>query len=164
MGFQDTRLCRYQQQLGDRPGMPLFKAPPGTWCPQFGLWDYPPFVYCGQMATGLGPHPGQQAVRCETSCTLWRPSCRSFPWDEVVITHLQVGHNHLSHSHFLSMKPPLICAYCNMQLIVTHLVSLSKVYCQTGEVLPTMHHQWCAGWWPWYLNRVSAIFVVIYLS
>jgi hypothetical protein len=32
-------------------------------------FDCPPFMYFGQMATGLGPHPGKEAASCETIFT-----------------------------------------------------------------------------------------------
>jgi hypothetical protein len=117
-----SRPCNYPWQRGGRcRGQGRhYSRRPGTWCHQFGLQDCPPSVYLGHLATGLGPHPGKQAARCETGCTpmevfslrpLWRCGGDS-----------PEGWPHPSHTQKSSVRETTPkFALCNLQLRVRHI-------------------------------------------
>jgi hypothetical protein len=52
----------------------------------------------------------------------WRSSYCSIHLDEVVVTCLRVGQTHLTRSHLLSANPPPVCAPCNAELSVRHIL------------------------------------------
>jgi hypothetical protein len=77
---------RYQWQWGSRCSQGHHSPRhPGTW--------FLASVYFCQMAKDLGPYPGQQAVRHETSGTPMGSSCLSVYHDEVMTCLGVGGHN-----------------------------------------------------------------------
>jgi hypothetical protein len=52
----------------------------------------------------------------------WQIFCHSFCNDKVTVTLLTVGNDCLTHSHLLSVNSPTVCASCNIQVIVRHIL------------------------------------------
>jgi hypothetical protein len=74
-----------------------------------------------------------QVKQCTGSKSLqestWRSSC-SIHYVVVIMSHLQVDHTYLTHSHLVSRKPPPMCIPSNVQLCIWHLL----LYCKGDNV------------------------------
>jgi hypothetical protein len=86
------------------------------------------------MATGLGPHIGQQAVRCETSDTLMEVFLSLHATGRGCGDSPEGWPHRLTHSHLLSANLPPVCAPCHVELCVIHILLDCPEY--------TVRHQW----------------------
>lgn len=82
--------------------------------------------------------------RIKAHISSWNSSFRNSRREEVVLTRLRIGHTRLTHGHLMAREPPPVCAECEAQLTVEHILTECRRYRQArarhniNAALPTI--------------------------
>ena len=73
---------------------------------------------------------GNKLAQLKPSLDPWSSCSQQCHHLEVSLSHLCIGHTHLTHSHLTAREAPLICDYCQVLLSISHIL----VECPTYSV------------------------------